>query len=248
MISHHTAALAWGIPSPPGAAWPELLPAVTVARGDRRSRESCSARVVEAVLPAHHVTRDAVGRVVTTVARTAVDVARDADLPDTLVVLDGASRIICASMVARPRRSDFANPGLAAVVRARFEDACAGRRGLASVVGAMPLVEPSRESPIESLTAAHIHLAGLPMPGFQIPIRTPAGVFYPDCYWEKQRVIGEADGAGKYDGPDSILREKEREQLFRDLGFGVVRWLGKEITFRPQVVMDRIARELDAAA
>lgn len=73
------------------------------------------------------------------------------------------------------------------------------------------------------------------------------GVLYPDCYWQDQRLIGEADGAGKYSTPDAILNEKEREQVFRDLGYGVVRWLGKEITFRPSVVMGRLARELGIA-
>lgn len=247
VISHHSAALAWGLPSPPLVTWLDLPPALTVPRGGQRSRISGTAQVIEAVLPAHHVTHDAAGWAVTTVSRTAVDVAKNAGLPEALVVLDAAARLICASMVAQPRRRDYANAALLDVARSQFEDACLGRRGMAVVRRAIGLADPRRESPIESLTAGHIFLAGLPMPDFQTPIPTPVGVLYPDCYWQDQRLIGEADGAGKYSTPDAILNEKEREQVFRDLGYGVVRWLGKEITFRPSVVMGRLARELGIA-
>lgn len=248
VISHHSAALVWGLPSPPLVHWSDLPPALTVPLGAQRSRTSATARVVEATLPDHQVVCDAEGWMVTTIARTAVDLARGLELPEALVLLDGAARLLCASTVAQPRRRDFANPALLAMARTQFEDACAGRRGMTGTRVAIGLADARRESPIESLTAGHIFLAGLPMPEFQVPIRTPAGVFYPDCYWKDERVIGEADGASKYSGPNTILQEKEREQIFRDLDFGVVRWLGKEITFHPGVVMGRIARKLGIAA
>ncbi len=248
VLSHHSAALAWGLPSPPLTHWAVLPPVVTVPLGGRRSRTSATARVVEAPLPAGHVTRDAAGWLVTTVPRTAVDVAGHLDLPDALVVLDAAARLVCSSVVAQPRRRDYAAPALLTLVRKLLDDACAGRRGLAATKVAVGLVDPRRESPIESLTAGHIFLAGLPMPEFQAPIHTVRGTFYPDCYWKDHRLIGEADGAVKSAGPEAVLQEKEREQYLRDLGFGMVRWLGREITLRPEVVVERIARALRAAA
>ncbi len=48
----------------------------------------------------------------------------------------------------------------------------------------------------------------------------------------------------KYDKADAYVREKEREQVLRDLGYRMVRWLGKEIMTRPTVVTDRISRAL----
>jgi len=45
--------------------------------------------------------------------------------------------------------------------------------------------------------------------------------------------------------PDAIVREKEREQVLRDDGHRFVRWLGKEIMLRPQVVMNRIGAALN---
>jgi len=48
----------------------------------------------------------------------------------------------------------------------------------------------------------------------------------------------------KYTDALAVVREKEREQALRDLGFTVVRWLAKEIMARPQVVVTRVARAL----
>lgn len=249
VISHHSAGLAWGLPQPPLAHWEELPPTLTRSReAGHRCRSHGGVQLLAARLPEHHVILDPEGWAITSLARTAVDVANGLDLPDALVVLDGAARSVCANLVGQPRRRDYANPALQKVVRENLVEACLGRRGMSGVRAAIELADPRRESAIESLTAAHIHLAGLPMPEFQVPIRTPLGTFYPDCYWKDHRLIGEADGAGKYTGPGVILQEKEREQVFHDLDYGVVRWLGKEITFRPAVVMDRIARALDLTA
>ena len=52
------------------------------------------------------VTRDPEGRPVTTLARTAVDLATGRPLPEALVILDGAARLLCAAMISNPRRTD----------------------------------------------------------------------------------------------------------------------------------------------
>jgi very-short-patch-repair endonuclease len=57
-------------------------------------------------------------------------------------------------------------------------------------------------------------------------------------------LIGECDGAVKYTDQQSIVAEKEREQLLRDLGYRIVRWLAKEIMTRPDLVLARIERAL----
>lgn len=249
VISHHSAALSWGLPSPPLADWVGLPPSLTVPpSGGHRSGRSARACLRVAALPGHHVVVDAEGWAVTTVARTAADLAAALPLPDALAVVDAAARLLCASMVPAVRRTDYANRSLGDAARDLLREAASGRRGLAAARSAIELADPRRESPIESLTAAALHLAGLPMPQFQAPIRTPFGTLYPDCLWEEQRLIGEADGAIKYTDRDAIVREKEREQVLRDLGFGVVRWLGKEITLRPDLVVARIARALASAS
>jgi very-short-patch-repair endonuclease len=109
---------------------------------------------------------------------------------------------------------------------------------------AIALVNPSRESMAESLSAGHLHMSGLPAPIFQAEIRTPMGRLYPDFLWEDLKLIGECDGAMKYDSANAYVLEKEREQMLRDLGYRFVRWLAREIMLEPAVVMARIARAL----
>ena len=62
-------------------------------------------------------------------------------------------------------------------------------------------------------------------------------------------VIGEFDGALKYDGglgrpEDVIMAEKRREQAFRDEGWWLVRWGWSEL-LRPAELAERVRRALD---
>lgn len=180
----------------------------------------------------------------TSVARTAADLAAGNDLPSSLTVLDAALRLLCADLVSHPRRSDFSNQRLIEAARIPVREAMQ-RRGMRSAIAALAQASPVRESPIESLTYGHLVEAGLPLPICQHPILTPFGTFFPDFYWERQRLIGEADGRVKYGDAGAIIAEKEREQVLRDLGYQIVRWTGREIIGQPQHVIDRIARALD---
>ena len=171
-----------------------------------------------------------------------VTLKRDYDI----VLLDAAARLTCASFVPQPSRKDFRSQRLIVAARAHLAEAAETVR-CRRLDHAIALTEPCRESAIESLSAGHFVLAGLPMPTFQESIRTPQGEFFPDFYWSEARLIGEADGASKYTDPAAIVKEKEREQYLRDRGYLFVRWLGKEIMGRPQEVVGRVARALDAA-
>lgn len=243
VISHGTAALVWGLPSPRLGGWRDEPPTVTLPRsaGHRARQRSVVHR--SGSLPPHHVTRDHAGHAVTTVARTAVDLVVGLPLPEALVVLDAAERQLVSAFVANPRRVAFANPQLAkAAGEALREVTVELRRG--GLRPALELADPRRETPIESLTAGHLRLAGLPAPEYQAEIRTPRGVFYPDFLWREAGLIGEADGAVKYTDQRAMVLEKEREQVLIDAGFRFVRWLGKEIWLTPEIVMARIARAL----
>jgi Protein of unknown function (DUF559) len=106
------------------------------------------------------------------------------------------------------------------------------------------LADPRRESAPESLSAGHFHVAGLPSPQCQSAIDSPLGRLYPDFHWPDQNLIGECDGAVKYADATAHVREKEREQVLRDLGYTMVRWLAKEIMLTPQLVVARVTRAL----
>lgn len=242
-ISHASAALIWELPSPTLGRWDDAPVTVTLPGDGRyRSRPGPVTRQLGS-LPAGHLTRDPNGYRVTTIARTAIDLVRGLAVPEALVVLDAATRRLCASYVAKPRRADYSNLRHRSRAIEELEEV-ARTCGVEGLIEVLELVEPARESPAESLAAGHIHLAGIPQPLYQAAVRTPAGTLYPDCLWAEERLIGECDGAVKYTDEASIVHEKEREQTLRDLGFRMVRWLAKEIMTRPDIVTDRIAREL----
>jgi hypothetical protein len=244
VISHGAAAAVLALPSPDSMRWFEGPIGMTVEAGSRPFRDGvCYHR---APLPAGQVTTDAAGYRVTSPARTAVDLAGSLELPQALVLLDAAARQACDRYVFEARRRDYRNPRLVAAARELLSEAARTIRA-SRLRPAIQLTEPCRESPIESLAAGHFALAGLPMPLWQEPIRTPVGTLYPDCFWPEYRLVGEADGADKYRDQQAAVREKEREQVLRDLGLRIVRWLGKEIIGRPQVVVERVRRELGAS-
>lgn len=241
VISHASAASLWGFPHPGFGDWPSEGVHLTRVSGARRSREGVTHHL--GALPASQVVRDAGGCRVTTAARTAVDLADGQELPEALVLLDWAARLACEGFVTQARRRDYRNPQHVAAARDLLTDAArtVRSRRLEPVIA---LVEPSRESAIESLSAGYFELAGLPRPLCQEPVRTSYGTLYPDFLWPEHRLIGEADGAGKYDERNAVVREREREELLRRLGYRVVRWLGKEIMAHPALVVERVAREL----
>ena len=243
VLSHRTAALVWGLPHPGPASWEAGAPEVSEPTGSGAKSRSGAVIHHLAMLPPGHVTTDIAGYAVTTPARTAVDLAATVDLPQALVLLDAAGRQVCEGMVAAIKRSDYGNPRLVTAARAVLVDAACARRS-ASLGPAIALAQPARESVAESLSAGHFHLAGLPEPLLQHPIRTPLGTFHPDFYWPERRLIGECDGAVKYADKDAMIFEKRREQALLDEGNRFVRWMAREVMFTPQVVVGRVARAL----
>ncbi|MGV8908018.1 MAG: DUF559 domain-containing protein [Propionicimonas sp.] len=244
-ISHESAALVWGLPSPGFRDWEDSPVSLTVASGGRHRRLEGAIHHL-GPLPSPHLSTDTLGYTVTSPARTAIDLAKGRPLPEALVLLDATARLTVTAFVVSPTRATYRNPRLVQAVRELLTHT-AEVRGIASLKVAIGLADPCRESAVESLSAGHIFQAGLPMPVFQERIQTRRGVFYPDCYWPEQGVIGEVDGAVKYRQADAFVKEKEREQILRDHGYRVVRWLGKEIMATPQVVVERINRKLEAA-
>jgi very-short-patch-repair endonuclease len=240
VISHGSAAVSWGLPSPDFHNWhddPVSLTLPESTKGERRPAVSWHI----SPLPPAQVTRDAEGYALTTIARTAVDLAARRPLPEALVILDGAARLLLASFVGGdPRRSDYVNPRLVKAARAELLQVAKS----VTLGGTICLVEPCRESAAESTFSGHLVVSGLPMPQFQAPLKTPVGTFYPDFYWPEARLIGECDGAVKYGSPGAILLEKQREEWLRDEAYRFVRWPAKHSWTRPQEILARIERYL----
>ncbi|HJQ43991.1 MAG TPA: type IV toxin-antitoxin system AbiEi family antitoxin domain-containing protein [Jatrophihabitantaceae bacterium] len=100
--------------------------------------------------------------------------------------------------------------------------------GVRAAREAVSLADGRSESVLETRSRLKLATSGLPRPEPQVRIGNAWGGFVArvDFYWDAFGVVGEADGAQKYDGtePDSLLNEKKRQSLLEDLDLEVVRW------------------------
>ena len=248
VASHATAALALDLP---------LLASHRVADGpvhatrpaarNERTRRGRHLQIHLGPLPSHHTMTTPAGLVVTTPARTALDLAATVDLPEALMVLDAVLRHELAALAGSADRRHYRNARLCRAAERPLHEALdhlAARRAWRRLRDAVGMADVRRESPLESFSAGHMHLVGLPTPRLQARIQIPGGAAYPDFLWPDHHVIGEADGEGKYRDESAFTREKIREGHLRDLGFEVVRWTGREGFRSPALVVGRITRAL----
>lgn len=146
------------------------------------------------------------GIAVTTLARTACDVARTTSFREAVVVADAALRRGVTDLDA---------------VAERVASWPGGRRSLSVAAFA----DGRADGPLESITRVAYATGGLPLTETQVEVRAPDGTYLGlvDFLGREQRVVGEADGLGKYDAPLSLRKEKLREEGLRACGLEVVR-------------------------
>jgi hypothetical protein len=207
-----------GLPHPLGPLGPVSLTLpdslCTAARDDWR-------RLLDGDLPDAHVTH-VDGVPVTTVARTVIDSFRQLRVRDALAVADGAVR-----------------EGLATSEELRAMRAFQKRwPGVRKAEAGLAMVDPRRESWLESASVATAHQLGFSVPMSQVWIHRLDGhpIGRVDFLWPVAGVIGEADGRGKYMGayadeewdPEEaaahMLAERDRERDLEAAGFAVARW------------------------
>ncbi len=227
--SHETAALVHGLPLFHAYDGPPLLSRVRVRDARRPGLTSPTALVSQ--VPPHHRT-SVHGAVVTTLARTAVDLARKGPALSATVVLDGALR--------------------AGVSKTQLEDVlddCRGWPGVRRAAGWVAFADGRAESPLESVGRWRMHQAELPPPDLQVLIRDVDGpIGRVDFGWQDLRTVGEADGFGKYRADDgtgdfaTLRAEKLREDRLRDAGYEVFRFTWDEAVRRPAVLELRARR------
>lgn len=153
------------------------------------------------------------GIAVTSVGRTAIDVARSGTFAEAVCVLDGARR-------RRVSLDELA--GLTDRGRRRV-GAPLARRALAVADG-------DSESIGESLSRVlMLQFTDVPLPDLQVEYVVGANgrIARVDFDWGGV-LVGEFDGRTKYgrggDSADDVWREKLREDALRDLGLVVIRW------------------------
>ena len=168
------------------------------------------------------------GVAVTTVARTLVDVARDAAFEPAVAVLDTALR-----------RGLVTPSGLEqAVGRAPR------RHGVRAARRAVAFADGGAESVGESRSRVLLDRARLPRPLLQWEVPARQRIGRCDFGWPEWGTVGEFDGRIKYgrllrpglDPGAVVLAEKRREDAIRDTGLRVVRWVWDDLDDFGEVV------------
>jgi Transcriptional regulator, AbiEi antitoxin len=220
VISHRSALVLHGLPLV-GARPAE--PELTVPPGGCVSLTG--AHVHRASLPPEHVA--VVGDAeVTSVPRTLIDVARHRPTVSAVAAMDAA---LHAGLVTMDDLDD--------VLRR-----CWNWPRIRRAARALRLVDGCSESPLESVSRLVFRWLQVPPPRLQTPIHDQFGrlVGRSDFYWDRPGVLGEADGRGKYDVRDVLIREKQRQEELEVLGLVVVRWGWDDVVSRPRLVKSRL--------
>ena len=108
-------------------------------------------------------------------------------------------------------------------------EVCRGWPAVRAARDAIAFADGRSESVLESRSRLLMQQWGLPQPDLQVRIGNQCGGFVArvDFYWDEFGVVGEADGAIKYDGTDPapLHEEKKRQEILeQDLELPVVRW------------------------
>jgi very-short-patch-repair endonuclease len=193
-----------------------------------------------AVVSTRHVSEFAVddlvcigASLITTPAYTVIDCARSLHPREGLVVADSALR-----------------NGTVSHERLAAQLACvpANGKGAASATFVVSEADGRSETAIESVSRYEFLAAGIPRAELNVWIDNRRV----DFLWERYKLIGEADGIGKYGKTEEEIRanlraERLRHRQLEDAGYVLVRWLWDEIWRSPHVVVARVVRELEKA-
>jgi hypothetical protein len=165
------------------------------------------------------------GRLTTTPAWTAVEVARSLRRPRALATLDAALR---SGTVKRPD-----------LWHAAVEQA--GRRGIVAVRNLIPLADGRAESPMESEARLAMIDGGLPTPELQFEvIDGNRELRRLDFAWEEQRVAVEYDGVDWHSSPEAMRRDRRRAAALLDIDWVVLAIVFEDVRYRQGEFVGRI--------
>ena len=172
------------------------------------------------------------GRLATTPAWTAVEVARTLRRPRALAVLDAALHSMWC------RRAD-----LEIAVRGQR-----GRRGIVAVRELLDYADGRAESAMESEARLVMIDYGLPKPELQYEIRGGDGeTWRVDFAWPGHRVAAEYESIAWHVGRREMLRDKGRLAKVQELGWTVIPIIVDDVRLHPWRLANRIAGHLARA-
>ncbi|MGV9680765.1 hypothetical protein ACWDSJ_36310 [Nocardia sp. NPDC003482] len=216
VLSHQSAAVIYGAP-----VWGALLDRVCVTRNRRNGGR------IKPHLKVHCAPLGGVaelhGMLLTTPARTVVDVARTVPFEAAVVIADALAR-------------EF---GITPTDLAIELEAARYRRGVGLARRVAAFLDPHSESVGESRSRVMLRRLGFPAPSTQGEVYSEEGRLLGrvDFYYDGTGVVGEFDGRVKYgrllrpdqDPGDAVFVEKKREDALRANGYRVVRWTWDEL-------------------
>ncbi len=245
-VSHSAAAIAHGLPLPLGVSLEGAITGPAL-----RSGVTAGVRYVRGDVPdARYLSELKVS--VTSVERTAIEVARAYGSPGALATVDAAMRRLIAvesmglmdlrDAVRDPELRDFACSRMATAVKR-----CGGGRGARRIRDCLDLADPAAESALESHSRGVLVAAGVPRPACGVPVQGADGrQYWADMLWRDTATIGECDGAVKYLEPSVLYREKLRQEALEEAGWRVVRWGYAELLNDPDRIVARLRRAMAA--
>jgi very-short-patch-repair endonuclease len=219
-ISHHSAAFVWGLRELPP-------PQVEVSVVGRRSASRDGIRVHRIQKIPRAELRRHEGLWISSPARAVLEVAASATIAEVADIVNQGQ----ALRRFRPRE-------LEAVLRRNQ-----GRRGvvrLAQALGdedAMTITRSRAERAFLKL----IRDARLPAP----QTNQRLGRYEPDFMWREQRLIVELDSYRYHGGPGGFHNDHEKDFVYRDAGFDVLRPTRSHVIYEPARVLVSVVRALE---
>lgn len=218
-LSHQSAAVLWGLPLL--VPWPDdvhfLTERATGGRSDpgiRRHALGVDAQDVTVID----------GLLVTTVARTVIDLAATVDLKSAVAAADRA--------LFQDRYKRYQPWTTKAKLIATWERMLPFR-GSARARAVIDFATSLSGSALESASRVNIALSGFPEPELQRVFIIDGLEYDTDFYWLAHDAVGEADGRGKYFDPrmlagkttaQAVMQEKDREDAIRREVSAFTRW------------------------
>jgi very-short-patch-repair endonuclease len=163
---------------------------------------------------------------ITSVARTAVDVAAELD------PLQLESLVAEAERRGLVRRRDLA----ASAESAGRRRGAARLRELLRREHDPALIRSDTEARLLRLVRA----AGLPAPDHNVPF----GIYELDTVWRGPRVVVELDGYEFHRTRAAFERDRARDAELQASGFAVLRFTWRQVRYQPQLVLARLVRAL----
>ena len=222
VLGLRSAALAWQLPVSAIPRLPEII------RHPKAARLAATRTVRTPLAPRDVVSRGTIR--LTTVERTAVDVALDLPIPAALVTVDAALR-----------------RGASREVMLALLDTRGSARGCRRARQTLVWADPHSESPLESQGRGELLLRGVPRPECNVSLILDGTEARVDDWWDHLGIAAEGDGRMKYaltgSRKDALWHEKLRQEwLESQLGVLVLRFTDSERRQRPQAMAERWRR------